>query len=219
MESNINETHLSFITSHPVYTMNELTDQTKNVWIACHGYGQLARFFVKRFDVLDPTENFIVAPQGLSRFYSDGNYGKVGASWMTKEDRETDLKNQRAYFDTVFEQLFQDVDMSSKKLKLLGFSQGVTMICRLAVYKRLNFDQLILWAGSAPHEQSPHDWDFIDQKAKIDLVIGDQDQFFSEKTVEVQAQRMQELFGIAPKVTVFSGKHEVTREVLTEVAG
>ena len=214
----INEIHFSFTTSHPVYTLNELTGQTKNVWIVCHGYGQLARFFVKRFDVLDPTENFVIAPQGLSRFYSDGNYGRVGATWMTKEDRETDLKNQQAYFDTVFEQLFGDVDMSSKKLKLLGFSQGVTMICRLAVYKRLNFDQLILWAGSVPHEQNPQEWGFIDAAAKIDLVIGDQDQFFSEKTVELQAKKVEELLGRAPKLTVFSGKHEVTREVLAEVA-
>jgi hypothetical protein len=103
----IKETQLQFETTHPVYTLNELSDQTKTIWVACHGYGQLARYFIKRFDVLDAVENYVIAPQGLARFYADGNYGKVGASWMTKENRELDLDNQRKYFDMIFDRICQ----------------------------------------------------------------------------------------------------------------
>lgn len=213
----INETQLRFETAHPVYTLNHLTDQTSTIWIACHGYGQLARYFVKRFDVLSPTENFIIAPQGLSRYYLDGDSGRVGASWMTRENRDLDLANQRRYFDRVFDQLLDNVDWTSYRLKLFGFSQGVTMISRLVVYKRLQFDQLILWAGGMPHEQTLHDWAFVDSQASIDLVIGEQDQYFDQTTVNDQIKRVQELTGIEPKLTLFAGKHEVKREVLKQV--
>jgi predicted esterase len=213
----IKETQLPISTTHPVYTLNELTYKTKNIWIVCHGYGQLARYFVKRFDVLDPSENFVVAPQGLSRFYLGGNYGKVGASWMTKESREIDLHNQRQYFDVIFDQILSNVNWSTCSLKLLGFSQGVTMISRLAVYRQLKFDQLILWAGGMPHEQTSDDWEFQPASAKIDMVIGDKDEFFNQATVEEQVRNVKALIGIAPKLTVFVGKHEVSREVLSRV--
>ncbi|MEQ9297491.1 MAG: hypothetical protein RIF33_02960 [Cyclobacteriaceae bacterium] len=194
-----------------------MTDHTNTIWIACHGYGQLARYFVKRFDVLDAVENFVIAPQGLSRFYSDGNYGKVGASWMTKESRELDLHNQRQYFDMLFDQTLSKVDWGKCSLKLFGFSQGVTMISRLAAYKQLTFDQLILWAGGMPHEQTVADWEYLQATSKIDLVIGDKDEFFSQKTVDSQLAKVKELTGIDAKLTVFAGKHEVTREVLSQV--
>lgn len=213
----VKETELQIQTTYPVYTLNELTDKTNTIWIACHGYGQLARYFVKRFDVLDATQNFVVAPQGLSRFYSDGNYGKVGASWMTKENRELDLYNQRQYFDMIFDQILSKVNWDKCSLKLFGFSQGVTMISRLAAYKQLTFEQLILWAGGMPHEQTVADWEYLQSSSKIDLVIGDKDEFFSQKAVDSQLGKVKELTGIDPKLTVFKGKHEVTREVLSQI--
>ena len=110
------------------------------------------------------------------------------------------------------------MDLTAVNLRLFGFSQGVTMICRLAVYKQLPFKQIVLWAGGTPHEQHPDDWYFIDQDAQVDLVIGDKDQFFSQKTVEAQTEKVSELLGMVPRVTVFEGKHEVTRDVLAQVA-
>lgn len=213
----IRETQLKLETTHPVYTLNELTNKTKTIWIVCHGYGQLAKYFVKRFDILHPTENYVIAPQGLSRFYLGGNYGKVGASWMTKENRELDLLNQRQYFDIIFEQLLSSVNWSNYSLKLFGFSQGVTMISRLAVYKQLRFDHMILWAGGMPHEQTALDWEFLSDNSRVDLVIGDQDEFFSQENVDAQVVKVKELLGIEPKLTVFNGKHEVIREVLSKV--
>ncbi len=213
----VKETQLQIQATYPVYTLNEFTDSTKTIWIACHGYGQLARYFVKRFDVLNSSENFVIAPQGLSRFYADGNYGKVGASWMTKENRELDLHNQRQYFDVLFDQVLPGVNWDKCSLKLFGFSQGVTMISRLAVYKQLIFDQLVLWAGGMPHEQTAADWEYLPTSTKIDLVIGDKDEYFSQKTVESQVAKVKELTGLDPKLTVFDGKHEVTREVLSQI--
>ena len=57
-----------------------------------HGYGQLAEFFIRKFQHLSD-DYFIVAPEGMHRFYLSGSSGRVGASWMTKEERETDIQD------------------------------------------------------------------------------------------------------------------------------
>jgi hypothetical protein len=52
------------------------------VWFVCHGYGQLAAYFIRHFAFL--TENapatVVIAPEGLSRFHLSGNGGRVGAT-------------------------------------------------------------------------------------------------------------------------------------------
>ena len=62
-------------------------------WYVLHGYGQLARYFIKKFTKLPAKGIHVTAPEGLHRFYLEGSSGRVGASWMTKEDRETDIAN------------------------------------------------------------------------------------------------------------------------------
>ena len=100
--------------------MNELTEATERIWLVFHGYGQLAEYFIKKFEDLDPTKNFIIAPQGLSKYYLQGVYGRVGASWMTKEDRLTEIANQYAYIDEVLKAVG---DISGKQLIFWIFSR------------------------------------------------------------------------------------------------
>ncbi|MGH7540318.1 MAG: hypothetical protein ACRELC_04915, partial [Gemmatimonadota bacterium] len=54
-----------------------------HVWFVLHGYGQLAPRFVRSFEALDDGSRWIVAPEGLHRYYLDHAERKVGASWMT----------------------------------------------------------------------------------------------------------------------------------------
>ena len=93
-------------------TLNRLTDTTERVWLVFHGYGQLSEYFIKKFEGLDPEKNFIIAPQGLSKYYVNGVSGRVGASWMTKEDRLTEIENQYTYLDQVLHQF----DLKGKQL-------------------------------------------------------------------------------------------------------
>ncbi|MEL6276926.1 MAG: phospholipase, partial [Bacteroidota bacterium] len=69
------------------YTLGEPSANVKRMWFACHGYGQLASTFIRKFDQLAGAEDYVVAPEGLSRFYWQGFTGKVVASWMTSADR------------------------------------------------------------------------------------------------------------------------------------
>ncbi len=210
------ENHITLPYKAPYYTLNELNKETKSIWIVCHGYGQLASHFIKRFDVL-PKDHFVLALQGLSRFYIMDNSGRVGASWMTKEDRLTDLENQQAYIGALFEEVFRGIDFSEYTINLLGFSQGVAMIGRLAVYKQIAFDKLIIWAGGFAHELTKENFDFVKPNAKLKIVLGDKDQFFKEVDYQKEIDNMELVMGLKPEITVFDGKHELSRKVLKRI--
>ena len=49
---------VSFKSYASYITLNILSPKTKNIWIIFHGYGQLSKFFIRRFDILDKKENY-----------------------------------------------------------------------------------------------------------------------------------------------------------------
>ena len=69
------------------FVLGEASEQIEEIWFVIHGYGQLANYFIKKFEVLNNGKNLIVAPEALHRFYWKGFDGKVGASWMTNVER------------------------------------------------------------------------------------------------------------------------------------
>ena len=44
--------------------------KAKALWVVLHGYGHLARYFLNTFEELED-DAYILAPEGLSRFYLD----------------------------------------------------------------------------------------------------------------------------------------------------
>ncbi|MBK6951958.1 MAG: hypothetical protein IPH24_07885 [Crocinitomicaceae bacterium] len=79
--------------------------QAKNLVVVLHGYGQLASYFIQKFEFLDPENYYVIAPEGLHRFYLNGTSGRVGASWMTKENREDDITNYLLYLNALLEKI------------------------------------------------------------------------------------------------------------------
>lgn len=210
------EKQIAVQTQATYLTKNELTENTKYIWLVCHGYGQLARFFIRRFDVLDEKENYIIAPEGLSKFYLGNDYKKVGASWLTKENRELHLENQLVYLEEIYKNEISKIDLPNVKLVFLGFSQGVATVCRWAAKMKIPFSKLILWAGSFPADLTKDDLAFINNNPEIFLVIGKQDQFLSYVKIDEQEKHIIDL-GLSPNVIMFEGEHEVKREVLAEL--
>src|SRR4051812_7128633 len=88
-----------------VFTHGHISEKTKLVWIVAHGYGFLAEFFIEKFEELDPEEHFVIVPEALNRFYLKDMSGRAGASWMTTEDRENEIKDYISYLDNVYETL------------------------------------------------------------------------------------------------------------------
>src|SRR6056297_4101857 len=98
----INEKEVSYTTSNSYSTLHERSEKAKNVWVVFHGIGYLSRYFMKYFRHLNHEENYIIAPQGPSKYYLNGKYEHVGASWATRENTEQEVQNVMAYLDEVY---------------------------------------------------------------------------------------------------------------------
>lgn len=192
------------------FTIGKLSHQTPAIWMVCHGYGQLASYFIRHFQLLADAGHFIIAPEGLSRFYLEGVSGRVGASWMTKEERQADIRNYIDYLTAVYKAASKDLQIS---LYLLGFSQGASTVSRLAMLSDLPFRKLILWAGAFPA-----DLPFALSAARLRekqlyLVYGDQDPYISVEKLKEQLQLFKSM-ELPVKKLSFNGKHEINQEIL-----
>ena len=162
-----------------VFTYGQLTEKTKLVWIVTHGYGFLAEFFIKKFEELNPDENFVIVPEALNRFYLKDMSGRVGASWMTTEDRENEIKDYILYLDNVYETL---ISQTSAKIVGFGFSQGAATIARWALQTHNRLNRIVFWGGSIPN-------DCLNDIPKLNslhpyLLVGDSDEFITPERKE-----------------------------------
>ncbi|MEO1653896.1 MAG: phospholipase [Bacteroidota bacterium] len=200
-------------------TWGEPNPQTKQLWFACHGYGQLAPYFIKKFDMLDPQENFVVAPEALSRFYQGGFTGRVGATWMTKEDRENEIKDYLAYLQSLYTSIIREipVDIDQLKINLLGFSQGTATISRWAFTGQIPFQRLIIWAGGIAHDVDYARAPEILENRVVYFVYGTQDELIQQDQFQKQLEQI-ENNKIPAQVITFEGKHELNREIIQNLA-
>lgn len=201
---NSEEKEISYTTTNSYSTLNTLTGQTKNIWFVCHGMGYLSRYFLKYFEGLNPTENYIIAPQAQSKYYLPPKYRHVGASWLTKENTVKETENVMRYFDAVFEAKALPKD---KPLIVFGFSQGVSVAMRYLAKRQLQCEQLIIHSGGIPKELTAEDFKFL--KAKVHLVYGKNDEYMDEARMQEEIHRANALFGNNVTIVPFEGKHEV----------
>jgi predicted esterase len=205
--------HIDISIKTSYYTLNKLTEKTEKVWLVFHGYGQLAEFFIKKFEGLDPEKNFIIAPQGLSKYYLDGVYGRVGASWMTKEDRLTEIENQYSYIDSVLSQF----DISDKQLIYFGFSQGTATMGRYAAHAKIPFEQMIIWAGTFPPDTDPKDWKYLTGQEGIHYYTSREDIYFKEEMIPKQNEVVKTALGREPELHWYEGGHRVMPEIMNRL--
>src|SRR2546425_7671757 len=143
------EHHLIVPRSARYFTLGELGPGTRDVWFVCHGYGQLAGRFLRQFEPLMDGTRFVVAPEGLSRFYLESGRGrneKVGASWMTREDRLSEIADYVRYLDALQAEILRDVDPGTVGGHLLGFSQGTATESRWTALGGLRAERMLFWS-------------------------------------------------------------------------
>ena len=177
--------------------------KARELWVVVHGYGQLARFFLNRFKGLD-RQRLLVAPEGLSRFYLDAEHQRVGATWMTREDRLLEIQDHVAYLDDLVVALRKEVG-TDLPVKALGFSQGVATVTRWSLQGNTPLQHLVLWAGSLPAELDPGTlarW----RTLPVDLVLGDADPYARAVDLQRMEQRLQG-GGIPVRSHLFQGGH------------
>lgn len=152
---------------------------SKNVIVALHGYGQLSRYFIRKFDFLVDKDFFIVAPEGLHRFYLKGASGRVGASWMTKEERKDDIEDYINYLNDVVDGL--DLNQYDRKV-ILGFSQGGATASRWHEAGNFLADDFVLWGSVFPPDVNLPDGKHSKfESSNNSFLIGDQDEYYSEE--------------------------------------
>src|SRR5256885_9007877 len=122
-------------------------EEPREVWFACHGYGQLAARFLEKLRVLDDGRRCLVAPEGLSRFYLSERPAerRVGASWMTREDRLAEIDDYVRYLDAVYADVFASRDRAQVSVHALGYSQGAATVSRWVAMGQAQVDRLTLW--------------------------------------------------------------------------
>ncbi len=198
------------------FRLNSVQPLTKNVWIVFHGYGQLAEYFIKHFEDLDENENCIIAVEGLSRFYVDGLTGRVGASWMTKDEREQEIVDQSNYINTVLKDAGIDSNSSDYNLIVMGFSQGTAAAIRWMVNNNVRPKHLLMWAGSFPHDVDATKNSEIFKGLSLHYAYGLEDQFLKDVNMNEKLVEMKKT-GMEIRSWTFDGKHVMDKPTLAKI--
>lgn len=181
--------------------------KTSKLLIVLHGYGQLAEHFIRKFHQV-PENYFIVAPEAMHHFYLNGSSGRVGASWMTKEDRINNIADNNEYLNNLVDLLQKEKQFS--ELLVLGFSQGGATAARWNA-QRKDIDELILWASVLPPD--------LDASSVINIkngsfVIGKNDEFYD---AAAQAKEISKYRSLNFEIIEYNGKHDIDADTLINI--
>jgi predicted esterase len=185
----------------------------KTIWFVLHGYGYSAEYFITKFAPILRDDVAIIAPEGLSKFYLNGIGfdGKVGASWMTKEDRENEIIDYVNYLNLLYKVMVKENQYSDLKINILGFSQGGATANRWFSNGKIKCNNFILWCSVFPEDMN---FETISNTSTF-FLYGDNDKYVTEDKVIKQKEILKNA-KVEIKTTVFAGKHDVPKEVLIE---
>jgi len=170
----------------------------KKLLIALHGYGQLIPYFAKKFDGLEKHTSLLF-PEGMHRFYLNGTSGRVGASWMTREERLIDIEDNLSWLNELLEYINSQYEFN--EITLLGFSQGGATAARWYFKHQSYFQRLIMWASVFPP-----DIEHIEKEVNNGIfVVGNEDPYFLDNMeVACEFYRSNKY-----KIIRFSGAHDI----------
>jgi predicted esterase len=190
------------------------------LWVVVHGYRQAASRFLTRFKGIASPGRRIVAPEGLSRFYIDEDGGphgpehRVGASWMTREDRDSEIRDYVGYLDTLVEALVAGPDGAPARIVVLGFSQGGHTAARWVSLGRVRTSSpLVLWGSSLPVDLDPGRGMECLRESGVILVRGTRDPHAPAHRLKSEVDRLQAL-RIPYRVVEHPGGHEIHEPTL-----
>lgn len=212
------EHHIPVARTARYYTLGDPLGEPRELWYVCHGYGQLAARFLRRFVPLDDGSRLIVAPEALSRFYIERPgrthaHSPVGASWMTREDRLSEIDDYIRFLDALHAQLLQPLSHARPRIIVLGFSQGVATACRWVTGGTVRADRLVLWGGLIPPdlELGAHAETF--RGLELISVAGESDPHVPSSALADQRARLAS-HGLAARELSYAGGHEIQGELL-----
>lgn len=209
--------HLRVSRTARYHTLGAEPGEARQVWIALHGYAMMADRFLRLLAPLaEGGRTLVVAPEALSRFYletgRDGRHSDaVGATWMTREDRENEIADALHYLDQLHGELAAQLHPGTT-MAVLGFSQGAAMAARWVAAGSLIPEQLVLWGIVPPADAMAHVAERMVGK-EVALIAGDRDPFAGEGTLEAQATALAQR-GVRARAERFHGGHALSKSVL-----
>jgi predicted esterase len=196
------------------FTHGTLTAKTRFVWVCLHGYGQLAKYFIQRFEFLDPELHYVIVPEGLNRFYFEGVNERPVTSWMTREDRLDEIADYVGFLELLRKKLSWDKTLDVQII-YLGFSQGVSTLIRWLTNIHPPCDHLLLWAGMMPDDILLEHHRIYFGSFPAYYFIGKADPYFNEnrgKEIGVLLERA----GMKTQIQWFEGEHKVEESILKQ---
>lgn len=187
------------------------------VWIVCHGYAQLARYFLRAFAAIDDGSRYIVAPEALNRYYYETSPGvhagdaRIAATWMTREDRANEIDDYIAYLDTLAGHV---VGNSTTRVIALGFSQGAQTVSRWAVRGATRMNQVILCGAGPAADLEPAPDMF--RGARATFAVGDADEYLTGAEAARQHARLTAA-GVPCELLRYQGGHRIEADLLRQL--
>ena len=210
------ERHLEVTRTARYWTLGD-PGRAREIWFVLHGYRQLARRFLKRFGPVDDGTRLIVAPEALSRFYVSSTVGRhgpssiVGATWMTREDRDHEIADYVAYLDRLAHAI--TTEAPGLPVNVLGFSQGVATATRWVVRGAVRPARLVLWGDFTPPDLDLTKAREIFADVDVITVRGAADPALSARLAEEEAMRLHGA-GIRVRPVVYDGGHDIDADTL-----
>lgn len=204
------------------FTIGDPGPSIRDLWIVCHGYGQLAAEFLAEFQGIAAPDRLIVAPEALSRFYpgeASGRHGRdtrVGASWMTREDRLNEISDYVTYLDALADHLLSS-GSEDTRLRILGFSQGTSTACRWIARGRHTPAELIAWAGELTFDLEETALAGRLRGVAVHVVGGLRDRVVPAAFLDKELNRLQRA-GVEATLHRFDGGHRLDRQLLEALA-
>lgn len=211
------EKRVAYQASAPYEVLNKLEGDTGNIWLVFHGMGYLSRYFLKYFKGLNSKTNYVIAPQGPSKYYLDDNYKHVGSCWLTRVDTARETSNVLAYVDAVWEA--ESPRFNGQNLIVMGYSQGVSIATRWLASRQIQCDKLLLHSGGIPKELGAGDFKYLKPDCQVTYLYGNEDEYITEARMTEEQLKATNLFSDRLSIQVFNGVHEVNTGFLKELAG
>lgn len=203
--------------------LGESDAPARELWVALHGYGQLAADFARALVPVAGDGRVVVVPEALSRFYLQppargGTHltAGVGATWMTREDREAEITDQQTYLDALLAHARAELAPDARVLRVIGFSQGVATMARWLARSGAAPDHVIAWAGSWPEDVEPRAAVRTDGTTRLTHVVGTRDAILQPEWIERTTSRLAAAPARFERLT-FDGGHRLDRATLVSL--
>ncbi|MEO7366979.1 MAG: phospholipase [Gemmatimonadaceae bacterium] len=217
------EHHISVSRSARYFMLGQPGPGITDIWFCCHGYAQLASDFAREFECIAAPGRLIVVPEALSRFYVPSGTGfhgpdtKVGATWMTRDDREHEIVDYVNYLDRLYDEVIGALDRTKLRVNVLGFSQGGATVNRWLTRGKAKADRLIMWGSLLASDADLNEAAEFFRNTELTIVYGTRDQFGDTEMIAGYENLLKEK-GIAYSLLTFNGGHRMDRETLKHLA-